>query len=357
MTSPTPIPNRKLGRKIAGVCTALVLAFGAVVPLPYYVEYPGSADPLQPLITVNGGHKTEKGTFMLTSVSQLKARNVYYLLYGLAQRHSQVMKQDEVEPGMDDASYHVMQQFLMDSAKQNAMAAALNYLGKDVTVHYTGVEVLSILPNTDASRVLRVGDVIQAVGYQPIQTGEQLIQALKKKKPGDPVTIQVERNGEVMEQTLRLMDMQKINPKGVTSYNKAGLGILHGTRIRVESPVQIQIKTDQNLGGPSAGFMFALEMINQLSDHDMTKGYRIAGTGTIDPSGQIGQIGGVEYKILAADREHADLFFVPKDVKKGETNEKDAIAQAKSIGTQMKVVPVRSLAEAIAYLNQLPEKR
>jgi Lon-like protease len=357
MTDPKPRRKTKVGLKISGVSLALLLAASAVVPLPYYVEYPGSADSLQPMVTVEGGHKTESGTFMLTSVSQLKTKNLFYLLYGLTQRYSNVLKDEQLEPGMDDQDYRYAQAYMMDSAKKNAIAAAMSYLGKDVKVQYSGVKVLSILPNTDASKVLQVGDIIHTIGYQPVQTGEQLIDILKKKKPGDSINIQFERKGEILDRSVRLMDMSKINPKGITSLNKAGLGITYGTNLVVESPYNIQVKTEQNLGGPSAGFMFAVEMVNQLSERDLTKGYRIAGTGTIDPSGQIGQIGGVKYKIVAANRANADIFFVPKDINKSDSNEKDAIAQAKSIGTKMQVVPVRTLADAIAYLKQLPPKQ
>ncbi|UOF89218.1 PDZ domain-containing protein [Fodinisporobacter ferrooxydans] len=354
MTGPQPQFRRKLGLQISGVCIAILLILGAVVPLPYFVEYPGSAESLQPIITVEGGHKIEKGTFMLTTVSMLRASNVYYFLYGLAQSNSEVKKKSEVDPGMSEADYHYTQQYMMDSAKQNAVASALSYLGKPVTVRYLGVEVLSILPDSHAKSVLKTGDIIQSINHYPIQTSEQLLQALKNKKPGAKVTLTFERNHTVQDAQVQLMNLQNHQENGPVAANKAGLGITPGTVIKTETPYQIQIKTG-NIGGPSAGFMFAVEIVNQLADRDLTKGYRIAGTGTIDPSGHIGQIGGIEHKIVAADREHADIFFVPKDIRKTDTNEKKAIAEAKAIGTKMKIVPVRTLADAIEYLKQLPE--
>jgi PDZ domain-containing protein len=95
----------------------------------------------------------------------------------------------------------------------------------------------------------------------------------------------------------------------------------------------------------------------------LTKGYRIAGTGTLDTSGNVCSIGGIRQKIVAADREKADIFFAPADRKKGECNlsadvpnASDAADQAQKIGTKMKVVPVATMEEAVHYLETLNPK-
>ena len=75
---------------------------------------------------------------------------------------------------------------------------------------------------------------------------------------------------------------------------------------------KVTVKTDE-IGGPSAGFMFSLEIYNQLTEEDLTKGYQIAGTGTIDADGTVGPIGGIEQKIVAADKAGAEFFFAPNE--------------------------------------------
>jgi PDZ domain-containing protein len=106
--------------------------------------------------------------------------------------------------------------------------------------------------------------------------------------------------------------------------------------------------------------MFSLEIYNQLVPGDLTKGYRIAGTGTIDEDGKVGPIGGIRHKVVAADREKADFFFAPKDWTPPSgspvINAGDAQDEARKIGSSMKVVPVASFEEAVAYLNALPAK-
>ncbi|WP_127495200.1 S16 family serine protease [Paenibacillus glycanilyticus] len=100
-----------------------------------------------------------------------------------------------------------------------------------------------------------------------------------------------------------------------------------------------------DVGGPSAGLMFALQSLNLLLDEDFTRGFRIAGTGTIDKDGNVGSIGGIALKVVTADRAGAELFLAPKD------NYKEAAAKAKELRSEMKVIPVTSLGSAIAAIQ------
>ncbi|HJV30720.1 MAG TPA: S16 family serine protease, partial [Bacillales bacterium] len=114
-------------------------------------------------------------------------------------------------------------------------------------------------------------------------------------------------------------------------------------------------KTDE-IGGPSAGFMFSLEIYNQLTKEDLTKGYQIAGTGTIASDGKVGPIGGIEQKIIAADKAGAEIFFAPNEEGSKHSNYRDALKTAKDIGTKMKIVPIDTFDDAIKYLNTLHNK-
>ncbi|MCK9906873.1 hypothetical protein MXD63_43635, partial [Frankia sp. Cpl3] len=97
----------------------------------------------------------------------------------------------------------------------------------------------------------------------------------------------------------------------------------------------------QGIGGPSAGLMFTLEIYDQLNTElDVTRGYRVAGTGTISADGTVGRIGGINHKIVAADKAGAEIFFAPDDAEGEISNYQEAMATAKRIGTKMRVVPV-----------------
>ncbi|MNI70497.1 Lon protease [compost metagenome] len=126
------------------------------------------------------------------------------------------------------------------------------------------------------------------------------------------------------------------------------IGAVQKVKPEVEGKTVSFVNTD--VGGPSAGLMFTMEIINQLTPGDLTKGHRVAGTGTIEADGNVGAIGGVKHKIVAADRKGAEIFFVP--VK----NYEEAKAKADQIGTDMKLIPVSTLAEALKYMQELPVK-
>ena len=122
----------------------------------------------------------------------------------------------------------------------------------------------------------------------------------------------------------------------------------------------------ENIGGPSAGLMFTLEILNQLLDEDLTKGYHIAGTGEMNEDGTVGRIGGIEKKVVAADEDGIEIFFAPDDEITDEMRHADpdiksnyeaAVETAKTIGTDMEIVPVKTIDDALEYLEQLKPKK
>jgi len=102
--------------------------------------------------------------------------------------------------------------------------------------------------------------------------------------------------------------------------------------------------------------MMSLEIYNQLVDEDITKGYKIAGTGTIDPSGKVGRIGGIEQKIVAAHKSGADIFFAPNENGEKNSNYQMALKTAEDIKTKMVIVPVDTFEDALKYLDSLEPK-
>lgn len=111
------------------------------------------------------------------------------------------------------------------------------------------------------------------------------------------------------------------------------------------------------IGGPSAGLMFTLEIYNQLVEEDLTKGHEIAGTGTINEKGEIGPIGGIQQKVVAASDAGAEVFFAPNEKGAEKSNYKDALEAAKDIKTKMKIVPVDTLDDALTYLEKMGDKK
>jgi PDZ domain-containing protein len=135
-----------------------------------------------------------------------------------------------------------------------------------------------------------------------------------------------------------------------------GLGIIPENTQTVDVPKKVKISTE-GIGGPSAGLMMTLEIYDQIrTDLNLTRGYRIAGTGTINADGTVGRIGGIQQKVMAADQAGAEIFFAPNDEGSRPSNYQEAMEAGERIGTSMRIVPVRTVDDAIRFLQSLPPK-
>src|SRR5690606_88349 len=149
-------------------------------------------------------------------------------------------------------------------------------------------------------------DLIHQVDQAPIQNSQDCIDYLASKKAGDRVDLQFERDGTMKKETDQLVALNK-------SMNKAGVGVITENQFNIETSRSIRINAG-DIGGPSAGLMFSLEIYDQATPGDLTKGYEVGGTGTIDLEGNVGQIGGIREKITAVEKAGMDIFFCPADV-------------------------------------------
>jgi PDZ domain-containing protein len=209
-------------------------------------------------------------------------------------------------------------------------------------------------------KVLKAGDTLLKIDDKQIQASSDLLDYIKTKKVGDSVSITFRRDKAEQSSTLQLAQLPQA--QGSKEPPRAGLGIVPADMQSVkpdQADKQVTIKAGE-IGGPSAGLMFSLEIYNQLVPGDITKGYRIAGTGTINPEGLVGVIGGIQHKIIAADKAGAEIFFAPKDIKPKEgspiLNYTTAVERAKQINSKMKIVEVETMDDALRYLAALPAK-
>ncbi|WP_175638675.1 SepM family pheromone-processing serine protease [Metabacillus schmidteae] len=327
----------------------LVLVIIAFIPTPYYLYQPGPMEELAPIIKVEDGYENEEGSFHLTTVLQVKA-NPYLLVYGLIAPNTDIMEEESVKGDLSDSEYNRLLDFMMKDSQQNALVAAFKAAGEDVAIDYKGIFVRGILSDSPAKDVLEVGDIITSVDGNKIVEAPKFIEYIQQNKnEGDQSTLTVLRGDEELKKTVDIIKLDDAT-------GKVGIGIAPEEEFTATIPKEVNI-TSEDIGGPSAGLMFSLEILNQLTPDDLTKGFKVAGTGTIDHNGNVGQIGGITHKVIAAEEEGADIFFAPKDLTEIDQNEKDAIAQAKDHGYNVKIVPVATLSEAIEYLEGLEERK
>jgi len=354
------------------ITLALIYAF-YFIPVPYYIYKPGSAEELKPMVKVSNGDEEEAGAFMLTTVSMGRSSILSYALARLSS-NTEIRKKEDVLQGSSEEEYSTRQEYVMLDSQSNSIQAAYKQAGISYTIDSKGVLVMQTIEGYPAYGIIHPGDKIVKVDGQSVDKHEDILNALKPYKADDTVEVAVLRGKTEKELEVTLKDLSAIdkeNGKADSSggtpagASRIGLGITTAELLGI-TPAQGDKKVTIDageIGGPSAGLLFSLEVFNQLTPGDLSKGYRIAGTGTIDPNGNVCSIGGIRQKIVAADREKADIFFAPVDRKKGECNliadvpnASDAADQADKIATKMKVVPVATLEEAVRYLEALKPK-
>lgn len=340
--------KQKLRKKRILLVLCVLFAISLFVPTPYYLFQPGSVEELSTKVSVEDGDKTEKGQLYLTTVLSVKASNIYYLAYGLLAPHTAIERSHAVKGDMSEKEYNNWLVYLMKSSQDHAVAAGLKAAGERVDIRPRGLIVRGISPESKAKEVINIGDVIKEADGKTIAKMDDLFSQLKGKKAGDRVKVSFIRDGKKIEKEIELISLKD-------GHVKAGIGVILEENLEIETPRKVDIQAG-DIGGPSAGLMFSLEVFRQVKKEDITKGYDIAGTGTIDIDGNVGQIGGIAEKIAAVDKAGIDIFFCPKDLVPGDSNEKEVKAEAEKYGYTVKIVPVQTLEEAVDYLDKLPPK-
>ncbi|MEC2072989.1 SepM family pheromone-processing serine protease [Alkalihalophilus marmarensis] len=319
-------------------------------PLPYYYSQPGDALVLDDVISVDGASEEAGGSFMLTTIRMGKANPIFYAWaqfspYRILHPESQLRFEDET-----DEEYQHRQLMMMTDSQEVAKIVAYEQANKEVSYEYFGVLVTVLIEGMPAIEVLEQGDRIQQVNGESIRTADELIERLTGYEKGDNVTLTIEREGELMEVTVGFSHFpEEMNAPS----DRVGIGIQAPVTDReVTFNPEVHIDTSQ-IGGPSAGLMFSLEIYDQLTEGNLTKGYLVAGTGTIREDGTVGRIGGAAQKVVAADRAGADYFLAPFEDGADDSNYNEAVLAAEDIGTDMEIIPINRFEEAIEFLESL----
>ncbi|MBS1905707.1 MAG: PDZ domain-containing protein [Actinobacteria bacterium] len=297
---------------IASLAALLVLTF---LPLPYVIEQPGpvfntlgevkdAKGASVPLISVTGAatHPTA-GALDLTTVQVVGNRenppSWMQIVLAWFDPSKAVVPVDSVFlQGVSTSQRDQANQLMMVDSQQEATAAALRELGHDVPVT---IQVATVTEDGAAHGILKAGDAVIAVnGANPADT--DAMRAEIQQGAGSPVTLTIERDGQRQDVT--------VTPKKQTT-DGAGRWLLGVTlQQKYTFPIDVRLQLD-NVGGPSAGMMFALGIIDTLTPGELNGGKQVAGTGTITADGTVGPIGGIRQKLYGARAAGADYFLAP----------------------------------------------
>lgn len=277
------------------VCFYAVMTY----ELPYVIYTPGGAINMSERIKGDNLY-SEEGSLSMTYVNMVRGRLPFLLLSYVIPNWDIVKNEEVTYDNKDLDETFEIDKIYMQEAISNATHVALT--NAEVPFSESCEAVITNVVRDD-SIDLKSGDVIINVDNNSYSDLKSLQEYIKTKSIGDEIIIEYKRNDDTFETKIPLI--------GINGEAKAGLAI--SFICDYESKYNISVETKKSEAGPSGGLMTSLAIYNQITDYDITYGYKIMGTGTIDKDGTVGEIGGVKYKLVGAVKNGAKVFIVPKN--------------------------------------------
>ena len=335
MSGPSP-RGGWLRSSLGAASLALVVTAALTVPMPYVEYVPGGATPIAPLVAIEGTATSElDGETALLTVRLTRQPLAQLLLVALDAERT-VLPTTRVYPTGVDRQVHLereRERFTRQFDVAAAVGAQAAGFPFDVITEVVVIEVLTDGPSDGR---LAPGDTVLAVDGEPLTSGAALAARIETAAPGDQVLVRVRHMGTERDETITLRALEEGGP--------ARLGVLVQTAIdELVLPIDIVLTPGLRIGGPSAGLMVGLTVYDLLAAENLLAGRRIAGTGTLDIDGRVGEVGGVREKTIAAIDAGYDVLMVPV----ASTAEAQRIAAGR-----IEVHGVTTLDEALAALRR-----
>jgi PDZ domain-containing protein len=318
---------------------AIALAVAAILylaPSDKYIFLPDEARPLAPLVKIEGEKRDRNGGGIYYVAVDVRQASILEEAFPSLHEGATLVPQEQVNPeGVDERSRRQSELREMSRSQEYAAAVALRALGRKVQVTTRGALIENVGGGFPAAGKLRPGDVVVAVDGQPVRNANDLTERMSTKRPGDTVRLRVKRGRETTDVSVKTVP----NPR---DSKRAFLGVIISDDADVTLPIDVDINLG-NVGGPSAGLAFALDLHEELG-RDVDRGRRVAATGEITLDGRVRAVGGVKQKTIAARRSGMDVLLVP-----GEN-----AVEAKRYADGLQVLPVDSFQQALHELATLP---
>lgn len=300
----------------------------------YYLLLPGEAFPVAPRIKVPEELRKETGQLAFTVVYE-RAASLPDAFVEATRPGVRVVKYEEIIPaGQTEEQSTEQHRRLMNESQVAATVVALRAAGYDVKIGGHGVRIVATQPGSPARESLKPGDVVVAIDGTRTGTSTDLIEEIRRRKPGDTVELRVRRGDE--ELTLRL---GTVPSRSEPSRPMVGANV-ETEGFELETPIKVDVEAGAVVG-PSAGLMFALGIYDALTPGALGGTLPIAGTGTLGMDGRVGPVDGIRQKVIGAERGGYKVFVAPAG------SEKEARAAAASI----RVVAVGTFDEALVALR------
>ena len=302
------------------------------IKLPYRISTPGGVTNLNDRYEISEKYQV-KGSINEAYVSEINATPLTYVIAKINNKWDISKKSDATYNDESYDNYLNRSKKELEESVDTAKIVALRKAGYDINIESVNILVTYVLK--DCKNDLKINDEILSLDHQSLTSLSAMKAIANKHQAGDVVDATILRDGKVIDTKLKL-------------YEKNGnlvVGVLVTTKYNYESPLDIKFKYDKKERGASGGLMNTLAIYNLITEYDITKGKKIIGTGTIDIDGNVGEIGGVKYKMLGAKK--CDIFIIP------EANYAEALKIKKKYKLKFKLIKVKTFDDAVSALKEI----
>lgn len=304
-------------------------------PVNYYIIVGGGISDIDSRVKIENSYNS-KGSFNISYVSELKGNVLTYTLSYLIPDWKKVPMNDyKLNNNENYNDLQFRSNIELENANDNSIKTAYILANKKYEVTSTNIYVTGII--SKYKNKLKIKDRLIAIDnnkYNDVENYKKYIQNSKNKD----VIVTVIRNKKVKNIKCKIH-----NYKGIKI-----LGIALEEVNKYKTVPKIKIKFKDSESGPSGGLITTLDIYNKITKKDITHSLKIAGTGTVDKDGNVGEIGEVKYKLLGAEKAKADVFLVPSG-----SNYNTCIKLKKKRKLKIKIIKVKNIKEAIKKLNKI----
>ncbi len=311
----------------------VITVFVCTYKLPFYIDSTGGLIDTSKRVSIEGA-KEVKGSFNMAYVNEVQATIPLWVI-SLFNNNWDVVKEEEITYG-DMTVDEVLEygRISMREGAKDAVEIAYKKAGLEVTESNRKTAV--IYRNEEADTDLKVGDIINTINGNKMTDFDSLSKYLAEAKIGDKLTIGVTNNNKKYTRYAKMIDIE--------GQAKIGIILLETRDIDTDPKCTLSYKASES--GSSGGLMTTLTIYNYLIDKDITDGKKIAGTGTIEKDGSVGEIAGIKYKLAGAVKKGAVIFLVPAG-----DNYDEAVKLKKERNYDIEIVPISTFDEAVDYLE------
>lgn len=312
------------------VLTVIVFLF--YYEFPYIIYKSGGTINLEDRVEIEKEYK-EEGEISMSYVTAIKGSAPFILLSFILPDWDLYPLDEITSEESYDEVLEVGREYLNEGI-DNAIIAAFSESDYEIEITDTINKVVYL--SEEANTTIKVGDIVNKVNGVEVDSLDEVKAYINTLVENEKVTVEVTSNEKTFEREAIIYKSDDGSLK---------IGIAFKTTYDYKTEIPVTVKMKDNESGSSGGLMMALAIYNALTDEDITKGLNIVGTGSILADGTVEEIGGVKYKVLAAEKNDADIFFCPKE------NYKEALKVKEKRDLDVKIVKVSSLADAINYLK------